>query len=167
MAKGDIGIKNPGGHSNVPTITCQTEAAATDIKAGEFVKWKSAGSPYVIPLANGDLTIGTDTQIVGLAASDSDHTSSADGTCDVYLPLPGIVYKAKATTSGNFDTQSEIDALVGDRVVMTLSSSTYTIDEDAGDGATNAFYIIGGDPLTSEVWFTVRLDATFLSGESV
>ena len=168
MAKGDFSFKNTGGHSNVPTFTFQTEAAATDILAGEPVKWKSVGSPYVIPLADADLTIGTDTGLVGvIAAGDSTHTASADGTIEVYLPLPGIIYRGKALTASTFDTQSEIDALVGDRVVVDLTSSTYTIDAAVGDGAQNAFLIVGGNPDTQEVWFTCRLDATFLSGESV
>lgn len=168
MAKGDIDFKNRGGHDSVPTFTFQTEAGATDIKAGEPIKWKSAGSPYVIPLVDADLTIGTDTQLVSMnCASDSTHTSTADGSIQAYLPLPGIIYRAKAKTSGNFDTQSEINALVGDRVIIDLTGIIYTIDESAGDGATNAFYIVGGDPASAEVWFTVRADATFLSGESV
>ena len=166
MAKGDVRIvRSP--YNTIPTMTLQTEANATDINAGEPVKWKSAGSPYAIPLATLDLTIGTDTQFLGIAQSASTHTASADGVVEVYMPLPGVVYGMAATTAANVDTQAELDALVGDRVVMTLASSTYTLDEDAGDGATNAFYIVGGDPTTQEMHFTVRLDATYLSGESV
>src|SRR6056297_2748248 len=107
-------VRTAGG--NVPTYRWQTDAGDSDIKAGDPVKLKSAGSPYVIGLATGDLTIGTDTAMVGVAASDSTHTASADGVIDVYVPLPGLVYEAKATTGTNVDTQAEINALCGDRV---------------------------------------------------
>jgi len=167
MAKGDMRVLGQGGHSDVPSWTWQTEAGATDIKAGEPVKLKAAGSPYAIPLATLDLTIGTDTAMVGIAASDSSHTATADGTIDVYMPLPGTVWACKATTVANIDTQAKLNALVGDRVVVTLASSTYTIDENAGDGVNNAFYILGGVPETGEIYFSIRADATVLSGQSV
>lgn len=162
MATGDIKILRTAG-GNVPTYRWQTEAAATDIKAGEPVKLKAAGSPYVIPLADADLTIGTDTAMVGIAASDSTHTASADGHIDVYIPLPGIVYEVKAKTSTSADTQAEIDALVGDRKVIDLTGTTYTMDEAAADGAANAFYIVGGDPDRATLEFIIRTDATVLA----
>lgn len=162
MAQGDIKIVRTAG-GNVPTFRWQTEAGATDINAGEPVKLKAAGSPYAIPLADADLTIGTDTAMIGVAASDSTHTSSADGVIDVYVPLPGIVYEAKATTAANVDTQAEIDALVGDRVTIDLSGGSYTLDENDTDGANNAFYIIGGDPDRQTIEFIIRTDATVLA----
>lgn len=163
MAKGDVKIVGPGGHTDVPTADWQTEAGATDINAGEPVKLKSAGSPYVIPLADGDLTIGTDTVMIGVAATDSDHTAAVDGVVKVYLPVTGATYRMKATTVANVDTKAKIDALRGDRVVMNLTTGTYTLDENAGDGANNAFYILGGDPDTGELDFSTRADATYLS----
>lgn len=163
MATGDITIFNQGGHNVVPTLTWQTEAAATDILAGEPVKLKAAGSPYVIPLADGDLTIGTDTAMIGIAAGPSDHTASADGTVDVYMPSPGSVWQMKATTFANVDTEAEILALQGDRVTMDLATGVYTLDENAGDGAANAFYIVGGDPNKGVLYFTIRTDATYLA----
>ena len=162
MAKFDISVhENPYGAA--PTMVWQTEAGATDILAGEPVKLKAAGSPYVIPLADGDLTIGTDTAMVGIAAADSTHTASADGTVEVIMPRSAMVYKMAADTAANVDTEAEIKALQGDRVVMLLGSGTYTLDEDAGDGVNNAFYIVGGNPSTGELYFTIRNDATFLS----
>jgi hypothetical protein len=150
-------------YGSVPVVTWQTEAGATDINAGEPVKLKAAGSPYVIPLADGDLTIGTDTAMIGFTASASTHTASADGSVDVYRPLPGIVYAMKATTATNIDTQAELDALKGDRITIDLSGGTYTMDENAGDNANNAFYIVGGNIETGEIYFTVRTDATYLA----
>lgn len=167
MATGDMRIFNPGGHVDVPTWKFQTDAGDSAIAAGDPVKLKSAGSPYVIGLATGDLTIGTDTQMCGVAAGASDHTASADGTIDVYLPVPGSLWAMKATTAANVDTEAKILALTNDRVVMTLASTVYTLDEDAGDGTESAFYIRGGDPRSGELYFSIRADATILSGESV
>lgn len=149
-------VRTAGG--NVPTYRWQTDAGDTAIKAGDPVKIKAAGSPYVIGLADGDLTIGTDTAMVGIAASDSTHTASADGVVDVYIPLPGVVYEAKATTAGNVAA-----TLVGDRVTVDLAGTTYTIDENATDGATNAFYITGVDADRGTVEFIIRADATILA----
>jgi len=161
MAKADARIlRSP--YDSVPSRQFQTEAGATQVLAGEFVKLKAAASPYVIPLATLDLTIGTDTACIGLAVSDSNETASADGVVDVYVPLPGIVYRMAATTSGNADTQAKIDALANNRVVVTLASGVYTLDENATDDAANAFYIVGGDPSTQEIDFTLRVDATYL-----
>lgn len=153
MAKGDIRI-----HRGSPAVRVwQTEANATDILAGEPVKLKSAGSPYVIPLADNEPVIGTTTQMIGIAQSNSTHTAAADGEISVYMLDEGdIELAAKATTAANFDTQSEIDALVGDRVVFDLISSVYTVDENATDGATKGVQIIGGNPDTAEVYFKVR-----------
>lgn len=149
-------VRTAGG--NVPTFRWQTDAGDSDIKAGDPVKIKAAGSPYVIGLVDGDLTIGTDTAMVGIAASDSTHTASADGVIDVYMPLPGVVYKAKATTAGNVAA-----TLVGDRVSVDLSGTTYTIDENATDAATNAFYIVDVDTDEGTVDFIIRTDATVLA----
>lgn len=163
MAKGDIKVLGMNGSADVPVKPWQTEAGATAILAGEPLKLKSAGSPYVIPLADDDLTIGTDTVFIGIAQSDSTQTASADGVVSVYVPLPGVVYEAKATTSTNVDTLAKVKALENDRVTMDLSSGVYTIDENAGDGANNAFYIVGGDHTRGTIQFTIRAAATWLS----
>lgn len=153
MATGDFSIKRT---STAPRVVrWQTDAGDTAILAGEPVKIKAAGSPYVIPLADGDLTIGTDTAMVGIAKGNSTHTASADGVVDVYAIDPNTVYTAKATTAGNL-----ADTLVGDRVTVDLAGGTYTIDEDATDNAANAFYIVGVDADAGTVDFTIRTDAT-------
>lgn len=156
MAKRDVSIKDTGGLNVVPTIKYQTEAGATDIKAGEPVKLKAAGSNYVIPLATGEPVIGTTTQVIGIAAEDSNHTASADGTLEVYQAQPGVVYQCKATTEANIDTQAEIDALMNDNVTFDLASSTYTIDEDEGNAADHGLQIVGGDPDKKLIYFKIR-----------
>jgi hypothetical protein len=163
MARGDIKILNGSGAANVPTATFKTEANATAILAGEPLKLKSAGSPYAIPCADADLTVGTDTVFLGVAKTDSTQTASADGEVEVYLPLPGVIYEMKATTAANVDTQAEIDALLMDRVTLDLADGVYTLDENDGDNAANAFYIIGGDPVSGRLKFMIRHGATYLS----
>lgn len=156
MAKGDIKIKDVAGLNTVPTVTKQTEAAATAISAGEPVKLKAAGSPYVIPMATTEPIIGTTTQVIGIAASDSTQTASADGTVEVYLFKQGVIYSAKASTPANIDTKAKLDALENDRVVFGLATGTYTVDENAGDGATKGLQIVGGNPATGDIYFQIR-----------
>ncbi|MFA6295525.1 MAG: hypothetical protein WC666_03860 [Candidatus Paceibacterota bacterium] len=158
MAKNDIKIKDS--YMTVPVVKWQTEAAATAILAGEPVKLKAAGSPYVIPLADNEPAIGTTTQLVGIAASDSTQTASADGSVMVYMPIPGVVYACKATTTSNIDTQAKLDALCGDNVLFDFGSSTYTVDENAGNAGVNGIQIVGGDYAKGVVYFTIRTSAT-------
>jgi len=96
MAINNIRIKEGAGGYSVPTQRWNTEAAATDIAAGEPVKAKVAGSNYAIPLADAEPLIGTTTDVIGISQSASTHTASADGFVDVYVPIPGVVYNAKA-----------------------------------------------------------------------
>lgn len=136
--------------------TFQTEAAATAIYAGEPVKLKSAGSPYVIPLADNEPVIGTTTQVRGVAASNSTHTATADGTINVYVPDADTEWEVSPTTLANADTESEIKALEGDRVLFDLISTQYTLDENAGDTATSGLQITGGDPVRGKMYFKFR-----------
>jgi len=157
MARGDISIIKGCG----PAVEFQTEANSTAIYAGEPVKLKAAGSPYAIACVDGDLTIGTDTVFLGIAATDSTHTTAADGVVRVYMVTATTVLRAKAKTYSTVDTQSEINALVGDRVVLDLTSTTWTIDAAAGENSANAFYILGGDPVRGTIDFNCRLDACY------
>lgn len=158
MARGDISIVR----GRMIPVEWKAEAGATAMYAGEPVKLKAAGSPYAIPLADGDLTIATDTAFLGVCASDSTQTASADGVVRVYMPLPELVYEAKAKTTSTVDTAAEIAAMVGDRKVLDLTSSTYTVDAAEADNAANAFYIIGGDHQRYTLQFTCRVDASYL-----
>jgi len=156
MAKGDIDFQDVSGRNVIPTKPYQTETGATAIFVGEPVKLKSAGSPFVIPLADNEPVIGTTTQVIGIAASDSTETASADGVVQVYLGDGKTVWRAKASTPANIDTKAKLDALQNDRVLIDLISSTYTVDENAGDGATSGIQIVGGDTETGDVFFTIR-----------
>lgn len=167
MAKNDIKIKDVGGLNVVPTLRCQTEANATAIYAGEPVKFKALGSQYVIPLADADGVIGTMVPMVGIAASDSTHTASADGYVDVYLPVPGTVWEIKAKSAASADTQAEINALVNDRAIIDLTSSVYTLDATGTDVQTAPFTIVGGNPEKSTLYFMVRTGATSMGDQDL
>lgn len=156
MATNNVRIYDRAGHDCVPTWEWQVQASATLIYPGEPVKLATAGSPYVIKLADNEPAIGTTTQVIGIAASLSTNTAGADGVVNVYIPLLGVIYAAKATTAANVDTEAELKALVGDRVLFDLVGTTFTVDENAGDGATNGIQIVGGSHIDKEVYFTIR-----------
>lgn len=144
---------------NVSLQTFQTEAGATAILAGEPVKLKAAGSPYVIPLANNEPVIGTTTQVCGVAASASTQTASADGTINVYVPDADTEWETSPTTPANADTEAEIKALEGDRVLLQLTGTQYTLDENGGDTATSGVQITGGDAVRGKIYFKFRPSA--------
>jgi len=156
MAFNDVRVISGAG----PVLVYQTEANATDIVAGEPVKYKSDGSPYAIPLATGDPEIGTD-QFLGVSAGSSSHTASADGTVDVITVVPGqTVLECKATTAANVDTKAELDALVGDAVAFDLTGAIYTVDEDEGnDDNVHGLILVGGDPFKQTMHFQVKASA--------
>lgn len=160
MAINNVRIYDRGGHECVPTWEWQVDSSATLIYPGEPVKLAAAGSPFVIKLADDEPVIGTTTQVIGIAASTSDNTAAAAGSVKVYIPLSGVVYAAKATTAANVDTAAELNALVGDRVLFDLVSTTFTVDENAGDTATSGLQIVGGSHIDKEVYFTIRPAAT-------
>lgn len=165
MAK-RIRIADVGGHNTIPTVRFQTDAGDGVMDPGMLLKLKTNGSPYVIPLVDADFTIGTDTAIVGLAASTATHTASVDGYVDVYMPLPGVIYEADATTAANV-----ADTLVGDRVTIDVSATTaagdWTIDENDGESQVNAFHIVSVDAAEGTVKFIIRSGATFLADQDV
>lgn len=163
MAKNDIKIIDSAGHNVVPSRQYQTEAAATAIYAGEPVMLKTIGTAvYAAALTDAKPVIGTD-YFIGIASSDSTHTASANGVVDVYIPLPGVVYRGKAKSSAAADTAAEILALAQKRSIFDLTSTSYTLDTAAADGATNGLIYTGtGNPSTREVDFVVSLRATNL-----
>lgn len=164
MSANNVQVLAGGALSTVPTSTFKTEAAATAIYYGEPVKLKVAGSEYVIPLADAEPVVGTTTAVVGIAASNSTQTASADGIVTVITPLPGITYICAAKSSAAVDTQAEYDALLNLPVLFDLTSSTYTVDT----AVTDASYGLVIAPLDimkypGMVAFTLRDSATILS----
>jgi len=165
MSKNDIKIKDVAGHNVIPTRVYQvTSGVLTSIKAGEPVIMTTIGTNQFAALAvDADPTIGTD-YLLGIAAGDSTDTVAAAGTIEVYLPLPGVVYRAKAKSAAAADTAAEIAALANKRTIFDLTTGVFTIDTGAADGATNGLILTGtGDATTSEVDFMISTRTTVLA----
>ena len=160
MAKGDVKIVDSAGYGQIPDKTFlvddRTTTSDTQIFAGEPVKiYGGEGGNYVTHLATGDPEIGTDI-MVGIAASDSTETSSAEGTVEVYLPLPGVVYRCAATTSGNL-----ADGILFDCVTFDLTGTTYTVDENEGsDENVHGLRILDYNSTAGTVDFVIQQSCT-------
>jgi len=152
FTENDIKVVRAGG----PTRVCITEDRTTSsenatVKPGEPVKKGGATTNYVLTLATGDPEVGTD-EFVGIARKESTETSTVDGEVEVISIIPiRTLLRGKATTSGNIDTQTELDGVKMDWVCFddTASSGTngiFTIDEDeADDPDVHGLCIIDGD----------------------
>lgn len=131
---------------------------AQTINAGEPTKEGSSGAVAI--MVDGDGT--TSQKFSGIAKSDSTDTASAAGEVYTYVPFPGMMYVGKAKTAANADTQAEIDALMGKRVVFDLTSTAWTVDTAAANAATNGVVILGGDYQKSTIYFAVSPQCTLL-----
>lgn len=161
MAANDILLFNPNGLNQPASITFKTEANGTDILVGEPVQIGGTGGNFVIPLADGEPT--TSELMLGVAASNSTHTASANGEVEVVLALPGVVFEAMATTPANIDTEAKLLAILNDRVAFDLANGVYTVDENEGDDSAHGLRIVGGDISTGKLYFVVRESATNLN----
>lgn len=114
--------------------TYNVGAGAGTINAGEPVA-RTLGGIVVTPCATNAGQVGTD-YIVGIAATASTNTASAAGTVNVYPLTSGTTYLISPKVAATWDTQAEYDALVGKRVLLDNTSSTYTIlaSDSSGNG---------------------------------
>lgn len=142
----------------VSTIAVGTPTKAADaVNAGT---WTGA----VVPMVDGD---GTTTQrFTGIAKSTSTDTAAAAGSVDVWLPLPGYIYAAKAKTASTFDTQAEVTANFGKGVFFDLTSTVWTVDVAATAAQANCVIITGGDFQSQTVFFSYKPSGTFM-GSSI
>lgn len=161
MARNDIRIQSTAGANVLPTYSWKIASGTPiTVKAGEPTKAGGTSSNSAVLLADADLVIGTGQTFLGVAAKDSTETASVAGAVDLYMPLPGVVYEVAAKTATNANTAALILAMSGQYQIIDLTTSTFTMDTAAGDGAASAFLIVGGNPITSTVYFMVRSDAT-------
>ena len=137
MALGDI--KNRNNFTDNASIIYPVAASATTIKAGEPVT-RTLGALNVIPAITATPVVGTHF-VVGIANTTSTNTASVAGTVSV-IPLDiNKIYTIK--TSGTaFANQAAYDAKLGQRVLFTLTGSTYSIATNAADGATSGLVIM-------------------------
>ena len=159
MAKLDVKIVDAP-YNVVPTIVCKVAkyatSSSTQILAGEPVKLSAEGGNVVVKLANGEPAIGTDI-VFGIAASDDTATTTADGEVEVYAPLPGIIYRCKATTPANLLAEG----IRYDTVTFDLTGTTYTVDENEGsDEDVHGLRIVDFDATNGTVDFEIKINAT-------
>jgi hypothetical protein len=132
MATGNILIHKDSPFGSIGAKKCLVAAAATAIYPGDPVI-RTLGDPTVTIMATNMPTVGTDS-VVGIATTTSTQTASAAGEVWVQPLVPGTIYKIAPTVAATWDTQTEYDLLVGDRVLIDLTGGVYTIL--AADGST-------------------------------
>lgn len=159
MALGDIKLFREPVFGGNGSVTHQVAASATLINAGEPVT-KALGQQYVVPMATNKPVVATDI-FIGIAATTSTNTASADGTVEVIPFIPGTTYIVSPKVAATWNTQAKYNALVGARVLMDLTSGVYTIL--ATDGATYGFVVEPLDVVKfpGKVAFTVRAGAMY------
>lgn len=171
MAKNDITAYDVGGLSCVPTyprFSWQVAAGTPPtIETGEPIKLSGAAAPTVIAFVDADHTIETDQLCVGIGALDSTEVSGTAGYVSVYVPVPQVIWQAKALTSTLANTRALIDAMVGDNYVVDLTSDLFTIDTAAGNNAANLFVVVGGDPITSTIYFMIRVSGCIIGRAAI
>lgn len=156
----DIRVKDAGSANALQTAEFITESGTSDIKAGDPVKLKSAGSQYVVALADAEPVAGTTTAVAGIAAADSVHTGSADGKLPVYVPNEGVIYEVKAKDTANVDSESKIEALLNKKVLLDLTSDVFTVDTATVAADNNGVIIRGAEKDTGLVRFSLNSAVT-------
>jgi hypothetical protein len=137
MSVGDITFLDQLVAAGVGARKFAVAAGATAILAGEPVI-KTLGAAVVTQMATNKPVVATDF-LVGVAATNSTQTASADGEVWVNPIIKDVIYLIKPNNTALFDTQAEYDALVGDRVLIDLTTGVFTIL--ATDGATSGCVI--------------------------
>lgn len=126
MALGDIVLSKDGQFGAIGSRRYVVDASATIIYPGDPVA-KALGGTAVTRLATNKPVVATDF-LAGVAASTSTNTAAAAGVVDVTPLVPGQVWLISPAVAATWDTQAEYDALVGARVLLSLSAGgVYTI----------------------------------------
>lgn len=161
MALGDLELLSSKNGSGFPGSQKHNVAASsTLINAGEPVTVNALGDVVVIPMATNSPVVGTHF-VVGVAASTSTNTASAAGSVTVVPMSSNDVWLIKPNVAATFDTQAEYDALVGKRVLIDLTSTSYTIL--AADNSTYGCVIMPLDvkKYPGKVAFSFRAGASY------
>lgn len=144
-------------------------AAGTPLYAGEPVQMDLGGSTVYAAVTNFP-TVGT-SYVVGIAETNSTSTTSAAGTVVVTPTSNADTMLISPDVAATWDTQSEYDALVGDRVLIknsvtvtaTPTGGTYTLL--ASDSANNGCVVQTLDVFKTpgKVAFAIRNGANILA----
>lgn len=134
MARRDFVIFDEIGSGNAPAAKkVNVAAGATAILSGEPVI-RTLGAVTATQMATNSPVVGT-TFLEGIACSDSTQTASVAGTVDVIPVEANVTWLVTPNSLTAWDTQAEYDALVGKRLLIDLTTGTFTIL--ASDGATS------------------------------
>lgn len=137
MALGDIVHYDEGAFGYPGDVEfAVASGTAQSIKAGEPVA-RALGATAVAIMGTGKPLVGTDF-VVGIAATTSTDTATADGVVKVTKLVTGDSYLISPKTASSWNTQTKYNDLVGKRVTLDLTSSTWTINAtDSGTAAAN------------------------------
>lgn len=122
----------------------EVQAGATTILPGEPVIQDAGNPSFVIAAADGASNADV---WVGVAASESTQSATADGEVFVYDD-PKVVFKGEATTAANL-TQTVLNT----KVTVDLTGAEYTVDED--DTTNGVLTIKAFDAAAGTVDFTI------------
>lgn len=135
MARGDFAVVDSTGTTPSSRKYKVKAGSAASIKAGEWVVQNTGGDvEYVTLAANG---ASNSSVWVGVAASNSTDTASADGEVEVFDNI-NYVFRGRPTTPANLAT-----ALLLTQVTLDVASGVMTIDED--DTTNGTLQIVGFD----------------------
>ena len=125
MAVGDITIIEQASMMGRGARLYNVALNTTVINAGEPVA-RALGAVVVTAMSTNKPVAGTD-YLVGIAATTSTQTATAAGIVYVYPLTEQMTYLIKPNDTTAWDTQAEYDALVGQDVLIDLTSNSYTI----------------------------------------
>ncbi len=167
MALADVKIISPGGYALPPSMMFRTEASSTQIFPGDPVIIGGTGTNYVTVCADAHplLTDTYQTGLVGIAATTgTTAAAAADGTVEVNLALPGIVYACKALLASSINTDAKLLAVLNDNVYFDLAAGVYTVDvANSSAAGTGGLRIVGGDITNGIVYFIVHAVNTYFA----
>tara|TARA_R110000868_G_C10971076_1_gene769961 strand:+ start:10282 stop:10803 length:522 start_codon:yes stop_codon:yes gene_type:complete len=140
-----------------------TIGAGTPTKSADAY---STNTGAAVPMVDADGT--TAQNFFGIAKSNSTDTVAAAGSVDIWMPLPGVVYKGFAKTASLIDTAAELQALFHKAVLFDLTSTDWTVDTNTNaatgaDSKVNCVVIIGGDITAGTVNFIYSTKGTYLN----
>lgn len=138
MASGDIIILEQGVLAGRGSRTYNVAMGATAIYAGEPVAHALAGTS-VTAAGPSSPVVGTH-YYAGIALTNSTQTATANGKVNVLPITMETTYLIKPKVATTWDTQTEYDDLVGKRVLIDLTSGSYTLL--ATDSANNGCVVM-------------------------
>lgn len=159
---GNIQIYSEGAFGYPGDVAYTVDSGSTaSITAGTPVS-KALGNAFVTAATTNKPVVATDF-FAGIAATTSDETTTVAGSVRVTRLDPNLTYQIAPKVAATFDSQAKYNALVGARVLLDLTSSTWTIL--ASDSATSGCVIMPLNILKhpNSVRFAFRSGVNYLS----